>query len=283
MANAYATLTALKSASYLNLSSATTHDAYLVILLEMASRLIDKECRRVFYVYNGTRYYDGAETVLFFPDDILSITTFKLDEDADGTFETSLTETTDYNLHPYNEYPKMWAQVSDLTTATISNFVPDTKKAVQIVGSFGYGYQETNTPYLDSTVDVNTGGITAAATTHALASDKGASFAAGETILIGAEQLYITSISTDTLTFERAKNGTTAASHTAGDAIYTYQYPSPIVQATLITAMRAWKRKDSAYQDVVGYSELGTTIRSKGIDPDVARIIESYVREIAPK
>ena len=71
-------------------------------------------------------------------------------------------------------------------------------------------------------------------------------------------------------------NGTTDADHNNGVVIYIYEYPQPIVQACLITAMRAWKRKDSAYQDVVGGGPLGTVIASKGIDPDVAETIRQY-------
>ena len=43
--------------------------------------------------------------------------------------------------------------------------------------------------------------------------------------------------------------------------------------------MRAWKRKDSAYQDVVGLGELGTVIASKGFDADAARLLTPYVKE----
>ncbi|OGO01396.1 MAG: hypothetical protein A2Y59_06690 [Chloroflexi bacterium RBG_13_52_14] len=80
------------------------------------------------------------------------------------------------------------------------------------------------------------------------------------------------------ITIERAMNGTTAATHASGKAVYAYLYPEDIVQATLILAMRAWKRKDSAYQDVVGGAEIGTMIVSKGLDPDVVKLVTPYRR-----
>ena len=42
--------------------------------------------------------------------------------------------------------------------------------------------------------------------------------------------------------------------------------------------MRAWKRKDSAFQDTVGIPDLGTVIAKKGLDPDVVERIARYVK-----
>ena len=277
--NAYADLTTLKSASYLNLS-VTTHDTYLTRLLDTASRQVDEFCRRNFYCSEGTRVYDGAESIVFFPDDILSITTFKMDEDCDGTYETSLTADTDYVLCPYNKYPKTWAELSSSGSSKISGFNDGVKKGLQVIGVFGYGDESSRgaSPYLASGAIVNTGGITAAAMTHALATGKGALFSVGMTIRIDSEQLYVSGVSTDTLTFEHGVNGTTSAAHSAAAVIYIYQYPYAVYQSTLILAMRAWKRKDSAYQDVVGLGEMGTVIASKGFDADAARLLMPYVR-----
>ena len=274
--NCYSDLATLKSASYLNLS-VTTHDTYLTRLLDTASRQVDNYCRRFFYCWEGTRYYDGARRILF-TDDILSITTFKLDTDADGTYETTLTANTDYVLYPINEYPKTLAEISSLGTRQQTNFAPDIKRGVQIIGVFGFGDETSRgaSPYLASGAVVNTGNMTDSATTHALATGTGALFSAGMTIRIGSEQFYVSGVSTDTLTVERGVNGTTAAAHLAGVAIYIYQYPYAVYQSTLIMAMRAWKRKDSAYQDVVGYGELGTVISSKGFDPDAAKLLLPY-------
>ena len=277
--NAYSDLTTLKSASYLNLS-VTTHDTYLTRLLDTASRQVDNYCRRFFYCWEGTRYYDGSKKTIFL-DDLLSITTFKVDADNDATYEWTLVNNTDYVLYPINEYPKTFAQISTIGSRQRSDFAPDVKRAVEIAGVFGYGDASPRgaAPYLASGTTVNTGNMTDSATTHALATGKGALFSAGMTLRIGSEQLYISSVSTDTLTLERGVNGTTAAAHVSGVAINIYQYPFPVYQSTLILAMRAWKRKDSAYQDVVGLGELGTVIASKGFDADAARLLTPYVKE----
>jgi hypothetical protein len=47
----------------------------------------------------------------------------------------------------------------------------------------------------------------------------------------------------------------------------------------LITAMRAWKRKDSAFADIIGAPETGQIIMSKGIDPDVSELVAPYRRQ----
>ncbi len=104
----------------------------------------------------------------------------------------------------------------------------------------------------------------------------GHSVAAGHTIRIDSEQMYTQVVATNDLTVKRAVNGAVAATHATSTTVNIYEYPMPIVEACLITAMRAWKRKDSAYQDVVGNPETGQIITSKGIDPDVAETIKMY-------
>ncbi len=270
--NAYADLTTLKSGAYLNIT-ATTDDIYLRKLLEQASRDIDKACDRHFYVKTATRYFDGSASPMPI-DDLLSTPTIKLDEDGDGTYESTLVAA-DYLLYPYNTYPKTKLLISN--DSDYGGFAAGISKGVEIVGSWGFGDGERASPILDS-------GTTVASTDALDTTETGVDvtsvtpFSAGQTILIDSEQMYIQSIATSTLTVRRAMNGTTAATHAALTAIYIYEYPSPIVGATLITAMRAWKRKDSAYQDVVGSVETGMVVTSKGIDPDVMRTIKEYIR-----
>jgi len=272
-ANAYADVTTLKSKSYLNIPSTDTdHDTYLRKLLEMASRELDKHCKRHFYCVSATRAYDGAGATLWLPDDLLSInsSSLKLDTDGDATYETILAAT-DYILRPSNKYPKTRIEINNY--GDYSDFADGIQDGVQIAGIFGHGDGESATPYY------TTGGTgtVADSSSTALALSVANLVVAGQTIICESEQMYVESVSTTTATVRRGWNGTTAASHNA-KAISVYEYPSPIVQACLITAMRAWKRKDSAYQDVVGIGEMGTLVASKGIDPDVAETIKMYRR-----
>jgi len=269
--NSYADLTTLKSDAYCGITP-TTEDAYLRNLLEQSSRSIDNWTHRFFYCREETLYFDGSSDPLRIGD-ILSITTLKTDDDDDGTFENSYTENTDYRLYPLNDYPKTEARI--IPSGSYGGFANGVGKGVEIAGVFGYGDGESATPYYDSGDDVADDPKCAAGAATLEVTD-GGNFAIGQTIRIDDEQCYITAISTNTLTIERGLNGTTDADHLKDVDIYIYQYPKPIVQACLITAMRAWKRKDSAYQDVVGGGVLGTVITSKGIDPDVAETIGQY-------
>jgi len=269
--NAYGDLTTLKSDAYCSITP-TTEDTYLRKLLEYASRQIDNKMGRFFYCDETTHYYDGEISPFWLPDDILSITTLKTDDDDDGTFENSYTEDTDYRLYPLNKYPKTKAKV--ITSGSYGGFASGIDKGIEIAGVFGYGNETNATPYTATAITITADDATE---TELDVSAEG-TICAGHTIRVESEQIYIQSATADTtkkITVLRAVNGTTGAAH-ATKIASIYNYPQPMVQACLITAMRAWKRKDSAYQDVVGGGELGTVITSKGIDPDVAEIIRQY-------
>ncbi len=267
--NSYADLKTLKSDAYLGITP-TTEDAYLRKLLEYASREIDKYTGRHFYCREEALYYDGARSPFNPKDDILSVVTLKTDENEDSVFENAYTENADYRLYPLNNFPKTQIRVMSTSTCALARGLD---RAIEIDGVFGYGDGESATPYPDSGDDL-AAGITPTVATATVSS--GANFAIGQTVRIDNEQCYIEDISTNTLTFERGVNGPVAATHASAADIFIYEYPQPIVQACLITAMRAYKRKDSAYQDVVGGGALGTIITSKGVDPDVAVTINQY-------
>jgi len=105
MPNNYVTLANAKTD--LGITGAT-YDAALVRLIERVSRAIDDQVHRRFYSEIATRLYDGAgNRELWLPDDLLTVTTLKVDEDGDGTFELTLAVNTDYWLWPDNSSPKI--------------------------------------------------------------------------------------------------------------------------------------------------------------------------------
>ena len=270
--NCYSTLTRIKSR--LDITS-TTYDTDLLMLLNAASRAIDNYTMRFFYVLSATsttpRYYDGSASPWFIPDDILAITTLKTDEDGDATFENSYTATTDYHLYPLNSYPKTWAKIN--SNGSYGGFAAGAVRGIELIGTLGYGDGSDATPYTTSGATVTVATTTGTSVT---ASD-GTAFAVGQTILAGTEQMYISAISSNTLTCTRGVNGTTAAIQDVATA-YIYNYPDTIVEATLIQAMRWWKRKESAFADVIGSTEVGQLIMYKGLDPDIKLIIQDYIK-----
>ena len=245
----------------------------LRLLLEAASRAVDKYCHRVFYAFSGTRYYAGAGTKLFFgEDDVLSLTTLKTDEDGDGTFENTLTENTDYFLLPLNLFPKTRAELN--TQGNYSGFGLGSIRGAQVIGLFGYGDGKSATPWVDSgAILVNF------ISDPVLEVDYIEPFSMGQTVLLDAEQMYITEVSAgNQLTVTRAVNGTAQADHNAGTIIYIIDYPEEIQEAAIMLAARLWKRKDSAYAQVLSTSELGTFSVFRGLDDDVKMLLSQYVK-----
>lgn len=272
MPNLYATLDELKS--LLDIEDAE-NDSSLMRILKAASRQIEKPklTGRYFYCWEGTKYFDGGGSKLWLPADILSITTLKLDEDGDGTYEATLA-TTDYHLYPLNEYPKIKLEIN--SNGDYGGFASGILKGIEIAGVFGYGNGLSATPY-ESRTTLSAAITSTTATSVSVTS--GATLKVGETIRVDSEQMFISDITSNTLMVERGVNGTTAATHSNEATVSAYLYPEDIVQATLIMAMRAYKRKDSAYQDVVGNAETGQIITSKGIDPDVAELVTPFRRQ----
>jgi hypothetical protein len=109
--------------------------------IEAASRWIDQYCDTRFYTstFDETRYYTADNwRKLFITDDLLSITTFKTDDDDDGTYETTWA-TSDYLLKPTNAAldgePYRWIEVDYDSSYSLPILV---QNGVQIIGKFGY-------------------------------------------------------------------------------------------------------------------------------------------------
>lgn len=68
----------------------------------------------------------------------------------------------------------------------------------------------------------------------------------------------------------------------AGTWGYATTVPQPVRRAAIIQVCRWFKRKDSAYQDVVGSADTGTVTVYKGLDPDIELILDSgHYKKIA--
>lgn len=55
--------------------------------------------------------------------------------------------------------------------------------------------------------------------------------------------------------------------------------PELIRRASIIQTCRWFKRRETAFQDVVGTSELGTIAVYRGLDPDVKQILQPYIKK----
>lgn len=119
-----------------DLGSMTTevNNARLQSMIVAASAEIDNYCRREFGTTTEARYFDGVSDNLLI-DDLVSVTSIKLDTDGDATYETTLAST-DYHLRPYNESPKWLLCLAD--NSAQSGFAKGVRKGVEITGSWGY-------------------------------------------------------------------------------------------------------------------------------------------------
>ena len=267
MPNLYADI-AMFTRRYAHDSALTATDlAEVLRVLNDGARRVDDYCDRHFYSELATHVYDGnGKTQLWLPDDLLSVTTLKADGDGDGTYEISLAVNTDYWLWPDNSTPKVRIDINP-ESSLISSW-PVGRRRVQIVGEWGY----TNTTELVASVttevlDASETGVDVTA---------GTDFAAGQTILVESEQMYIASIATNTLTVVRGVNGTTAATHVTSSVIRRYVYEEAVVGAALMWAGRLWKRRETADATTIVAPAIGTLEIHRGLDPDVRQALDPY-------
>ena len=129
--NHYCTVEMVKDS--LRIDNANNDDLIMTVIMAV-DELIENYCDRKFTLTTDTRYFDGTKEPLFI-EDLVTVTTFKLDQDGDATYEKELA-TTDYNLLPYNETTKLRAELTP--SSSISDFADGIKKGVQIIGTWGY-------------------------------------------------------------------------------------------------------------------------------------------------
>ena len=104
-----------------------------------ASRFIDEYAGHRFYVNSSdeTRVYTAEDGSCVQVDDLVSVTTLKIDVDLDRVYEYTLA-TTDYDLLPGNAAlkGKPYTRI-EVAPAGLYSF-PTQAKGVQVVGKFGY-------------------------------------------------------------------------------------------------------------------------------------------------
>lgn len=144
--NGYATLTEIKT--FLSISD-NVDDTLLENMVEAASRSIDRIANRRFYLdaNASARAYRVSSPVILYTDDIgtTSGLIVKLDEDGDGTFETTLTLNTDYIMDPLTalDLGRPYTQVTMVTTSESFPIFPGLfqnglRPGVQVTARWGW-------------------------------------------------------------------------------------------------------------------------------------------------
>jgi len=239
--NNYARLGNVK-ADQAGVSSATVLDDTLVRAIEQVSREFEQEARRQFHSRTATLIFDGVDDAgtydgsvsdlfraprfsrLWLSEDLLTVSTVKVDLDRDGDFEVTLTQDTDFYLWPTNIPPYTPYRALDLSPYSQQLAAwPRGIRRVQIAGTWGYS-NETEDSGLTGTLSNTTSTTLTAATTAA------GIIYPGDTLVIESEQVYVSAVSDTTITVTRAVNGTTAAAHSA-KSLLVRRYPRDVEMA----------------------------------------------------
>jgi hypothetical protein len=146
--NGYTTLAFLRVEAGIEVGGTTAHDAQLERAIEAASRQIDNHCGRRFWQDGSVvaREFYADDSRCCFVDDISTTTDLvvKVDEDDDGTFETTLTITTNFIVLPTNAAdevpvrPFTELRVVDSTGASSFPVLSSGRPGVQVTAKFGW-------------------------------------------------------------------------------------------------------------------------------------------------
>lgn len=139
--NGYVTSDELKAT--LGLTGETFADTDIVRAINAASRLIDSFCGQRFWKdpSDVTRQFTATGFDTFdFGLPLATLTTFKTDQDQDGTYETTWTVNTDFWLTPDNAAADGVPHTGVLRNGTVASNVFPTWQAggVQVVGKWGW-------------------------------------------------------------------------------------------------------------------------------------------------
>lgn len=275
MPNCYGRLADFK-AELKGSGAGTSDDTVLLRVHERASRGVDEFCRRSFFHLQAqTRIYEGGDRAqhmnpreLWLPDDLLAVTSLKVDQGGDGTYETTLAVNTDYWLWPYNPPPNTPYNRIDLNPqgAQLSSW-PTSRHRVQLIGTLGYSQETAAAGTIAEDLDTSETGVDLTA---------GHDVGVGDTVIVDSEQMDVTVVATNTATVTRGVNGSTAATHSNGAAITRRRFPREIELATVMQAARFFREIQTGYSGSVGNAEIaGYAFRS--MYPAIRDLLKPYV------
>jgi hypothetical protein len=170
--------------------------------------------------------YDRRRSLLLFEgQDLLTVTSMAVDQDADGVYETMLTIGSDAFLWPNNPEPNEPYRGIQLNPLGSLIAYPTGPRRVQIAGVWGYSQEaEATGQTIQDALGIDTS-VTAITVLDGSAIDP------GDTLVIDAEQMDVASVTPTVVTVTRAINGTTAAIHANGTAISRRRFPRDVENA----------------------------------------------------
>ena len=278
----YCTFEELKSYRGIDLDK-HGEDSLLKTFCRSASGLWDRLCLgRTFYPRIETRYYDhpADDRVLKLDDDLLEVTTFT-------TQNTGVTVISGqyylmcggaYNMTPYDRI----VMKSDGTRPNLL-YSGTVQKANAVAGV--WGYHDNYASAWRNTGDTLAASMTSGATTFSATSVSGSDvlgesprFRVQHLLKIDSELLFVTAISTNTVTVRRAVNGSTAAAHDSGATVYRWSPVEDVFEQVRELAAYLYQLKDSQVFDVIAMPEAGQMVVPKGVPTGVKIAALAYRR-----
>lgn len=253
----------------------TKTDDLLWYAVEAASRMFDGTTKRVFYPRTETRYYDMPRRAdcLRLDDDLLAVSSFTTQNDGETVTDDEyyLMCGGSYNFTPYD-------RIVMISSGTRPNLLwsATPQKSQKVVGTWGY-HEDWSNAWVDSQDTVqDAGGINASVTTVTVSNVDGVDlngirprFKVQQTIKIGTEYMFVSEKSTanNKLTVQRGVNGTTAAAHDNGTAIYVYRPMDEVQQAIKTLAKWIYDRRQTSPEDELGSIRAGGVLRIPAAAP----------------
>lgn len=297
-------------------------------LIQAASRRVERLCHRRFYPEQATRYFDWPSDqyatsyrLWLDADELISVDTLTSGDDT----------LTDYFLEPQRSGPPYNRIEMDLAGSDAFTAGSTTQRAIAVTGVFGYGQDEDQATTLSSSITASSttiavpngyaigvgdllrigderlivtdrawltsaqtlgAGVTAAKSDVSLSVASGAGFTVGERLLVDSERMQIVDIAGNTLTVERAVEGTTLATHALGATVYAsrtltvtraavgttaaihssaavvyvHRPPAPVRELTIAEVLNSFQQEGSAYARTVGAGEGMRNASGRAVD-----------------
>ncbi|MCB0251816.1 MAG: phage head-tail connector protein [Anaerolineae bacterium] len=259
----YATLADLKA----ELGETTTaNDARLSRYIAQASADFEGATGRVFYPVTATKQWDVPRDAcqLFLQyEDLLTLTTLS---DDTGTIASDY-----YWLYPLRHNPKHTVKLNTYDLGRSFQYNETPHNVIVTTGTWGYcdNYADTG---LTLAANVST-------TTATKITASSAGLEVGMMLLIGTEAMHVSAVSGNVATVQRGALGTTAATHTAADAVYRYTPPADVTMAVLAMAAHTNNTRTSSGIKTESIGEYSVTYGNTSQMPDCAAdVVKKYQR-----
>jgi hypothetical protein len=181
-----------------------------------------------------------------------------------------------YLFEPANDYPKWRIRIKRSSSVSFT-FTADPEQAISVAGWWGY-HTDYDNAYIDTLETVPIGDLSAGATTFTAIDVDGLNeqgvwrFEVGQLLRIDDELILIVGLNTSTnvVTIRRGQNGTTAAAHTAGTVITSWQVLPALQWQCERMVMWAYQHRDAV--ESLTFLDTNVTLKDETLKDIVSKL-----------